>query len=120
MIKERRKYPRLEKNIPLKVSSPNVDIVTQTQNISCIGAYCSINTDLPLMTKLKVTLLLPEKHRKSSKDKSKKVTCVGVVVRSQETCEKGIYDAAIFFEQISEKERLKLEEYINHHLSADE
>ena len=115
MIKERRKYPRLEKNIPLKVSYPNVDIVTQTKNISCIGAYCSINASLPLMTKLRVTLLLPEKE-KNYNEKSKKVTCVGVVVRSQETREKGIYDTAIFFEQIRERERQKLEEYINHHL----
>ncbi|MBN2119467.1 MAG: PilZ domain-containing protein [Candidatus Omnitrophica bacterium] len=115
MIKEKRKYPRVVKTIPLKLSSHQTDIVTQTKNISCIGAYCSINKPLPLMTKLKITLLLPEKE-KDYKDTSKKVNCLGIVVRSEKATHKDDYDIAIFFEQIREKEKLKLEEYINHHL----
>ena len=116
MIKERRKYPRLTRNIPLKVSSSGFDIVTQTKNLSCIGAYCSISKSLPLMTKLKITLLLPEKE-KISGEKSQKVNCLGVIVRTEKSLQKGQYDIAIFFEQIRERERLKLEDYINHHLS---
>jgi len=75
-----------------------------------------VNKSLPLMTKLKITLLLPEKL-KNLKEKSQKVNCVGVVVRTEESTQKGQYDVAIFFEQIREKERSKLEDYINHHLS---
>ena len=68
------------------------------------------------MTKLKITLLLPEKE-KSPKEKSQKVNCIGVVVRAEESSQKGHYDIAIFFEQIREREKSKLEDYINHHLS---
>lgn len=118
MTSERRRYPRLEKVIPLKVSSQGSDLVTQTKNISCIGAYCSVNKSLPIMSKLKITLLLPEKA-KQPQVKSKKVNCIGVVVRSQQSSHKGHYDIAIFFEQIREREKLKLEDYINHHLALD-
>ena len=116
MITEKRKHPRLEKVLPLKISSRQSDIVTQTKNLSCVGAYCSVNKPIPLMTKLKITLLLPEKTKRPQ-EKSSKVNCVGVVVRSEVTEQEGIYNVAIFFEQIREKEKLKLEEYINHHLS---
>ncbi|MFC1514353.1 PilZ domain-containing protein [Candidatus Omnitrophota bacterium] len=116
MINEKRQHPRLEKTLPLKLSSRHADIVTQTKNLSCNGAYCTVNKNLPLMTKLKITLLLPEKE-KSSKEKSKRVTCVGVVVRS-ELIRQDRYDVAIFFEQIREKEKVKLEEYVTHHLTA--
>ena len=117
MITEKRRHPRLEKTLPLKLSSSRqADIVTQTKNLSCVGAYCTINKPIPLMTKLKITLLLPEKTKRAQ-EKSRKVSCVGVVVRSEESPQKGIYDVAIFFEQIREKEKVKLEEYINHHLA---
>lgn len=117
MTNERRRYPRIEKNIPLKVSSQGYDIVTQTKNISCNGAYCSLSKFIPLMTKLKITLLLSEKNLAAEK-KSKKVHCIGIVVRIEESSKKGIFDAAIYFEQIREKERLKLEEYLTHHIGS--
>lgn len=116
MITEKRRHPRLEKTLPLKLSSARqADIVTQTKNLSCVGAYCTVNKAIPLMTKLKITLLLPEKT-KQAKERSSKVNCVGVVVRSEQSPQEGTYDVAIFFEQIREKEKVKLEEYINHHL----
>ncbi len=116
MIKERRRYPRLSKSLPLKISSQDFDIVTQTKNISCIGAYCSVNTYIAPMSKLKITLLLPEKNN-SSKQISKKVNCIGVVVRTEKAHSKN-YNIAIFFEQIQERERVKLENYIQQHLSS--
>ena len=116
MIKEKRQHPRLEKILPLKLSGRHSDIVTQTKNLSCAGAYCSVSKELPLMTKLKVTLLLPEKH-KNSKEGSRKVSCIGIVVRSQKSLQDDFYDVAIFFEQIRDKEKAKLEEYVSHHLS---
>jgi len=115
MVKERRRYPRLSKVLPLKISSQNFDIVTQTKNLSCIGALCSVNTYLAPMTKLKITLLLPEKQDYLSPKSSKKVSCIGVVVRTEEINHSN-YNIAIFFEQMKERERLKLERYIQEHL----
>jgi len=120
MVKERRRYPRIEKTIPLKVSAGNFDLVTQTKNISCNGAYCIMNRTLPLMTKLQITLLLPEKNKKKKENCSLKIKCMGVVVRSQKdtASKKERFKTAIFFEQIREKERGKLEEYIDTHLHS--
>jgi len=117
MVEEKRRYPRLNKVLPLKISSQDFDIVTQTKNLSCIGAFCSINTYLAPMTKLKITLLLPEKKDSLTSKSSKKVSCMGVVVRIEETHHSN-YNIAIFFEQIKERERLKLERYIQEHLGV--
>ncbi|HEC69381.1 MAG TPA: PilZ domain-containing protein [Candidatus Omnitrophica bacterium] len=115
MDKERRRYPRLSKVLPLKISSQNFEIVTQTKNLSCNGAFCPVNTYLAPMTKLKITLLLPEKQDYLSPKSSKKVSCIGVVVRTEEINHSN-YNIAIFFEQMKERERLKLERYIQEHL----
>ncbi len=120
MANERRRYPRIHKVIPLKVSSDKFDLVTQTKNISCNGAYCTTNKHLPVMTKLQITLLLPDKGRHRKTNDPLKVKCVGIVVRSQKDAasKKTKFNTAIFFEQIREKERGKLEEYIDAHLKS--
>ena len=75
---EKRRHLRLDHNIPLKISSDHGDILTETKNLSCSGAFCRMNQRLEPMTKLKVHLLLP--LRKSAKVTTKKITCQGVVV----------------------------------------
>ncbi len=114
MVREKRQYPRLEKQLPVKIATNTADLVAQTKNLSCNGAYCTFNKELPLMTKLKVTILLPQKKNKIPQ-KSIKVQCVGIIVRTTEISEKEkrLYNTAIFFEQIRDREREKLQDYIN-------
>lgn len=116
MFKEKRKYPRLSKELPLKIATKETDLVAQTTNLSCNGAYCSVGEPLPLMTKLQITLLLPPKD-KNPAQKSTKIKCKGVIVRNKKNAVNNSYNIAIFFEQIREKERDKLEDYINHHIN---
>ena len=61
MSKERRKFPRIQFNLPIKISEDECDLVTETKNISGNGAYCTVNGNIELMTKLKVILLVPVK-----------------------------------------------------------
>ncbi len=116
---EKRRYPRAKKNLPLKISSADFDIVTETENISCVGAYCKTDRYLEPMTKLKVFILLPVYSRKSIVNK--KVECEGVVVRA-ESSQNGNhqYRVAIFFNDIDNKDIKKISDYVNSHLKSSE
>ena len=56
---EKRLHPRLEHNLPVKIASCGYDFETTTHNISCLGAYCTINKYIPPFTKVMVKLTLP-------------------------------------------------------------
>ena len=107
---EKRRHPRLESNIPVKISSDHGDILTETKNLSCSGAFCRVAQRLEPMTKLKVHLLLP--LRKSEKVITKKITCQGVVVRAQAVVGEEYYDTAIFFSDIAPKDSRTINEFI--------
>ena len=110
MLQEKRRHRRLEHNIPVKISSDYGDILTETKNLSCSGAFCRMSQRLEPMTKLKILLLLP--LRKSDKMATKKITCEGVVVRTQETVGQNCYDTAIFFSDIAPKDSRTINEFV--------
>jgi len=115
---ERRQSPRVKKTIPIKVKIPGTDLVAQTKDISSLGAFCSIKQNIPLMTKLGITLLLPE-HKKVNNKIPHKITCQGVILRSEESPKDNLFHIAIFFTQIREKDRLLLESFIEHHIKKE-
>lgn len=106
---ERRRSPRVEKELPLKIRTEDGDLVTQTKNISCSGVYCSVSRHIPAMTKLSVILLLPMKSARGSK--AFKLQCTGVVVRVDQRFPEG-FNIAIFFSDISQQDKNKLSKYI--------
>lgn len=107
---EKRRYPRLDVSLPVKISSNHGDILTETKNLSCSGAYCRVSQRLEPMTKLKVHLLLP--MRKSKGVTNKKITCQAVVVRTQAVAGEEYYDTAIFFSDIAPKDIRTINEFI--------
>lgn len=109
--KERRKHPRIAKSLPLKISSDSFDIVTQTRNLSCIGTYCEVDKYLEPLTKLKIILLLP--FKKKDAVITKKFSCQGVVVRTENIPLKNDrYNVAIYFNDIEKKEFKKISDYV--------
>jgi PilZ domain len=110
LSQEKRRHPRLQHNIPLKISGDNGDILTETQNLSCSGAFCRVSQRLEPMTRLKVYLLLP--LRKSNKVTTKKIICQGVVVRVAASEDAEFYDMAIFFSDITPKDSRTINEFI--------
>ena len=111
---ERRKYPRLDNNIPLKIRSDEFDIVTETKNLSTSGVYCRINKYLEPMTKLKICLLLPlKRHNKAA---TKKISCLGVIVRTESVPSEECFNVAIYFSDIPQKDVNYLNDYINANL----
>ncbi|MFH0771587.1 MAG: PilZ domain-containing protein [Candidatus Omnitrophota bacterium] len=109
---DRRKHPRVESKIPLKVKEENFDVTTVTKNISCNGVLCQIEGYFPLLSKVKVILLLPS----CGKIKVTPVNVEGIVVRSEPVKSSGksdFRDVAIFFNKINKKDMLKISSYIN-------
>ncbi len=114
---ERRRYQRASKNIAIKLKDREADFVTETKNISCIGAYCQIDTYLPLLTKLSITLLLP--RSKESKN-AKHITCEGTIVRIERASdppEHNKYNIAIYFNEISKGDMKIIDAYVKNQLT---
>lgn len=115
---ERRKSPRVEKILPIKLSGNESDILTETHNISASGAYFSLERSLELMTKLNVVLLIPIKKNKTKT--IQKINCTGVVVRCEiaDTEAKLPYQAAMYFSDIKDRDKKILHLYIASLLKA--
>ena len=107
---ERRRSPRFDYTIPLKLSSGDVEIVTETRNVSSSGVYCRVNTYIEPMTKLKIHLLLPVK--KSNRISTKRISCQGVVVRTESVPQQEYFNAAIFFNDIQPKDIRALADFV--------
>jgi len=116
---EKRKYQRVKDgNVSLKIKSGNVDIITQSLDISASGVYCKVEKEIPLMSRIKILLILPKsKSSPSGAARTAKIETDGVVVREHPVIiDGGIahYDLAIFFDNISAKDRESILDYINH------
>ncbi len=114
---ENRKYPRVkDEGISLKVKSGDIDIITKSLDISASGVYCKVEKEVPLMSRIKVMLVLPKNcvDKTLDTERSFKIDTDGVVVREHPVIIRGKiahYDVAIFFDNISAKDRELLLEY---------
>lgn len=108
---ERRTFPRVhDEGLSLKLKSGDFDTVTHTLDISASGIYCKIDREIPLMSKVRLKLMVPE----SSKS-VRELDVDGVVVREHPVIIDGVirhYDAAIFFDNLSAKHREMIQSYI--------
>jgi len=116
-LHDRRRDPRLANNIPIRITQDDQDAVTETANISRSGAYCRISNYIEPMTKLKIHLLLP--IRKNGKNVTKKISCHGVVVRTEKNEDGKHYNVAIFFNDISQRDSESIADYVSSYLEQD-
>lgn len=115
-VMERRRHPRLEQPVALKISSGDVDIVTETKNLSGSGALCLVNKFITPMTKLKLHFLLPIKR--NHKVVNRRISCEGVVVRSEAAVDQDSFQTAIFFNDISARDSQILHEFVDHSMQS--
>ena len=112
---ERRLFPRLkDENLSLKLNSGDFDTVTHTLDISASGIYCKIDREIPIMSRVKIKLMVPD-SMKSDKG-MKELDVDGVIVREHPVIIDGVikhYDVAIFFDNLSEKNREIIQNYIS-------
>lgn len=113
-VKDKRQHPRLFQMLPINVETNGYDFTTSTQNVSCLGAYCTITKYIPPFTRVKVKMSLPVKSRLKKSEAS--VECEGVVVRSEDS-PNGEFNIAIYFNRIAEATRQKLSQYVSTALS---
>ena len=90
--------------------SEEFDVVTETRNLSCNGAYCRVNKYFEPMTKLAIHLLLPLK--KGQKIMTKKISCQGVVVRVESQPGNDYFNIAVYFNEIDKKDARCISEYV--------
>jgi c-di-GMP-binding flagellar brake protein YcgR len=106
---ERRRYPRIEKKLPLNLRGAEFEIITETKNISCIGSWCQIPRYLPVFTKLGISIFLPFEN------KTERIDCKGVIVRTEEGSN-NVYNVGIYFNEIKKSDQEKISQYIDYYL----
>jgi hypothetical protein len=110
---ERRKYPRVkDEGLSLKLRLDDFDSITHTMNISSSGVYCKLDKELPLMSRVRLVLMIPDPAKENI---LKDLEVDGVVVRQHPVIIDGVikhYDVAIFFEDLSEKDKETIAGYI--------
>ena len=104
---ERRRSVRVEENLEFQFGIDGYDIRATTLNISSHGAMCLVDTSLPLMAKLKISLSLS----------SKKILIDGVIVRKEKDPPTNRFYIAIFFSGLKPVDRKVLDEFICRRLS---
>ena len=112
---ERRRAPRVDTRVPLSLGERTAELLTTTHNISASGAYCTVRKFLLPMTKLQVRLELPHNGRTSL------IECQGVVVRTepaQAAPRRTTYRVAIFFLDLSDRNRIWLSQFVQTRLTA--
>lgn len=97
---ERRRYPRIDQTIRLRVGRGTEQLATETVNLSCGGALCWLKRPLPLMTKMAVSLALPDRL----------IHCTGAVVRCEAV--RGRYRVALFFVDIRRQDHRAIAEFV--------
>lgn len=110
---ERRTFPRVrDEGLTLKLNAGDFDTVTHTLDISASGIYCKIDKEMPLMSRVRVKLMVPDASDKAATQ----LDVDGVIVREHPVIIDGVikhYDAAIFFDNLSAKNREIIENYIS-------
>jgi hypothetical protein len=111
---ERRREPRVAVQLPLRFTFAGKTIDTRIRDLSNSGICFHTPQPLPIMSRMQMTLQLPEGGR------SMPITIVGVVVRCSEIRGRGKrpFDAAIFFEDVSPASaRTRLQRFVGERLS---
>jgi hypothetical protein len=109
---DRRRHPRVEEKIPLKIKDEGFDAISVTKNISCSGVFCQVEGYFPLLSKVKIVLLLPSEQ----KSKAHPIHIEGVVVRSEPVKmapDSNCRNVAIFFNKVKRQDSIKIVNYIN-------
>lgn len=111
---EKRKHPRIEATMLIKIQTEDVAVLATTINISCSGIFCQTELYIPIKTKVKLLFALP--YHGDQKKQIEQMECWGEVVRIQldltDVRKVPAYNIAISFTNLSEQERKKIDNYI--------
>ena len=112
---ERRQAPRVADRVSLAISDTSFAAETESQNLSATGVYCTLDRFIPPMTKLQVRFEVPNGARRVP------IACAGVVVRVEpviDEAQRGRYHVAIYFTDITDRNRSAISTFVAQRLSA--
>jgi c-di-GMP-binding flagellar brake protein YcgR len=114
---ERRRTTRADAKLSMRVESApsegeRTQIVTETQNISASGVYCSSLHYLAPASKVELTIVLP--RLPGSHGAKELIKCEGIVVRCEPPARRGErhYELACMFSGLDERRRALIEEFV--------
>jgi hypothetical protein len=109
---DRRRQPRIRVHLPLRLTIQDRTVTTLIEDLSSSGIRFRTPAPLPLLTRVQIALELPHSGP-AGEDASMAIT--GVVVRCDlaEADQKSPYDTAIYFEDLSERARGQLAQFVS-------
>ena len=113
---ERRRATRVAQRIPVAITDGGAELATETKNLSASGAFCQVDRFIAPMTKLQLRFELPDGSRRLTR-----IACTGVVVRAEPviaSADRGRFHVAIFFTELSERDRSAISKFVRQRLSA--
>jgi len=114
-IRERRKVPRVAERVVMAVTDAGTALTAESHNLSTSGVYCTLDRFLAPMSKVQLQFELPNGARTA------KVQCTGVVVRVEPvvaSADRGRFNTAIFFTELSDRNRSTITQFVRQRLSA--
>ena len=113
---ERRAHPRVKADLAAHiVTSKQRDqhVVVRSKNISCSGLYFHLDRYIAPFQKLHLSIIVPLVERKRVRNEVIQIDAVTVRVEPEEEDSDVLdYHVAIFFENISEKDRQIIDRYV--------
>lgn len=113
---ERRGAVRVPARLAMEIALAEDREHVESLNVSANGVYFLTSLYIPVLTRLRITLELPEGD---DGGRTRSVACDGVVVRTEPEDEDPSvdeYNVACYFTSIGDKDREKLESYILKHV----
>jgi c-di-GMP-binding flagellar brake protein YcgR len=117
MKDERRIHRRATLEVPVDVQhtgTKHKGFRAKTINLSAGGFYCRIPFFLPILTKVKVSMIVPVRQA-SGKEQDHVISCSATVVRTvpaKPSAATKVYEIGCFFTDIESLDRLVIEEYL--------
>jgi hypothetical protein len=106
---ERRSHPRSASGF--RVENESDGLITHVDNISCSGVLCHTRRPVAEMTKLEITLELPDPV-------NNRVQAEGVVIRCDvEESDHGSFKVAILYTKVNGEDFAAIESFVEHDLS---
>jgi PilZ domain len=112
---ERRRQPRAEARLSMRVEGGHegnsAQVVTESQNISASGVYCTSSHFMAPLSKVQLTLVLPRLPGRSAQEL---VKCEGIVVRCDVIERRGnpSYELACMFSDLDVPRRALIDEFV--------
>ncbi len=114
---ERRKHPRRKVIVQSRIAGAQGANECETIDLSANGLSCLTPRPLDIFTKVRITLMIPDRPGVNGSTPMKPVDCEGVVVRSDPDTLDGKegYHTAIFFNHVQDEAIDLIQQYVSTH-----